>query len=81
MFSDRDRIQVTEVEDLTTAILDTRREGLVALGEDLRVRTVNATFCGLFGVTREDTGGHPLTALGDGQWGTGPVTRVRVVTP
>ncbi|HEX8298499.1 MAG TPA: histidine kinase dimerization/phospho-acceptor domain-containing protein, partial [Rubricoccaceae bacterium] len=75
MFSDRARIQASEVEDLTTAILDTMREGLVVLDEDLRVRTVNAAFCHLFGVGYGDTVGRPLTALGDGQWDTAPLTR------
>ncbi|HEX8386301.1 MAG TPA: hypothetical protein VF576_08960, partial [Rubricoccaceae bacterium] len=42
MFSDRDRIQASEVEDLTTAVLDTLRGGLVVLDEDPRVRAVNA---------------------------------------
>ncbi|HEX9950209.1 MAG TPA: ATP-binding protein [Rubricoccaceae bacterium] len=75
MFSDRDQTQASEAEDLTTAILDTMREGLVVLDEDLSVRTVNAAFCRLFGVGRDDTVGRPLTALGDGQWDTAPLTR------
>ncbi len=68
--------QTAEVPDLATAILDTMREGLVVLDEDLRVRTVNAAFCRLFGVGRRETVGRALTALGNGQWDTAPLTRV-----
>lgn len=76
MRSELHRPQTSEVADLATAILDTMREGLVVLDEDLRVRTVNAEFCRLFGVGRRETVGRALTALGHGQWDTAPLTRV-----
>ncbi len=65
----------SEAGDVTPAILDTMREGLVVLDRDLHVRAVNAAFCSLFGVVRGDAVGRALTALGNGQRETAPLTR------
>jgi len=52
----------------TQAILDTVREPLVVLDEDLRVMSANRPFYETFKVNRENTEQKPIYELGDGQW-------------
>lgn len=49
-------------------IADTVRSALLVLDEELRVRSVNRAFCGMFGVTPEETIGRTIYEVGDGQW-------------
>ena len=50
------------------AIVDTVREPLLVLDQDLRVLAASRSFYLTFKVARADTQGWPLYALGDGQW-------------
>ena len=52
----------------TQAILDTVREPLVVLDENLRVVSANRSFYETFRANREDTEQKPIYELGDGQW-------------
>ena len=53
---------------LTQAIVDTVREPLVVLDQNLRVITASRSFYLTFHVTPEDTQWRHLYELGDGQW-------------
>jgi two-component system, chemotaxis family, CheB/CheR fusion protein len=50
------------------SIVDTTREGLVILDEDLRVVSANRSFSRTFALKREDTVGKFFYDLGDHQW-------------
>ncbi len=54
--------------ELSDGIVATVRESLLVLDESLRVVQANATFCRTFGVSKEETIGHLLIDLGNGQW-------------
>jgi two-component sensor histidine kinase len=53
---------------LAQAIVDTIRDPLLVLDQDLRVVTANRSFYLTFRMTRQDVQGLPVYALGDGQW-------------
>ncbi len=53
---------------LAQAIVDTIREPLLVLDEDLRVVTANRSFYLTFRMVRQDVQGRPIYALGEGQW-------------
>ena len=53
---------------LEEAIVDTVREPLIVLDERLRVLVASRSFYRAFDVTRQQTEGHSLYELGDGQW-------------
>ncbi|MGB6547458.1 MAG: histidine kinase dimerization/phosphoacceptor domain -containing protein [Xanthobacteraceae bacterium] len=53
---------------LAQAIVDTIRDPLLVLDQNLRVVTANRTFHETFRMSRQDTHGRPIYALGDGQW-------------
>jgi len=53
---------------LAEGIVDTIREPLLVLHEDLRVKSANRAFYAAFEVERAETEGHPVYELGDGQW-------------
>jgi chemotaxis protein methyltransferase CheR len=53
---------------LALAIVDTVREPLLVLGDDLRVLAVSRSYCLMFEVGSSDVLGQSLYALGDGQW-------------
>lgn len=53
---------------LAQAIVDTLREPLLVLDEDLRVVAASRSFYLTFKVQRQDVQGRPIYALGDGQW-------------
>ena len=60
-----------DIEDahaLAQAIVDTVREPLLVLDEDLRVVAASRSFFMTFRVNRQETQGRLLYALGDGQW-------------
>ena len=65
------REQFTEVQDACTlaqAIVDTVREPLIVLDQDLRVVAASQSFYLTFKVSADDTQGKHLYDLGDGQW-------------
>src|SRR3984957_12775249 len=65
------RKQFTDVQDawlLAHAIVDTVREPLVVLDQDLRVVAASQSFYLTFKVKAENTLGKLLYDLGDGQW-------------
>ena len=53
---------------LAQAIVDTIREPLLVLDQDLRVVTANRAFYQAFRMKRQDVHGHPVYGLGNGQW-------------
>ncbi|MFO8070894.1 MAG: chemotaxis protein CheB [Polyangia bacterium] len=55
-------------KDLADGIVATVREPLLVLDEDLRILQANAAFYRTFGMSKEETVGHLLIDLGDGQW-------------
>ncbi len=61
-------IGIEDTSALTQAIVDTVREPLVVLDQDLRVVAASRSFYQKFKVSRDDTQGRLLYALGDGQW-------------
>jgi PAS domain-containing protein len=71
MFRNMFRKQFTEVRDawiLAHAIVDTVREPLIVLDQDLRVVAASRSFYVTFKVNVGDTQGKLLYDLGDGQW-------------
>jgi two-component sensor histidine kinase len=61
-------IENKEAGALARAIVDTVREPLLVLDQDLRVLAASRSFYLTFKVARTDTYGRLLYALGDGQW-------------
>jgi two-component sensor histidine kinase len=53
---------------LAQAIVDTLREPLLVLDNDLRVVAASRSFYLTFKVNRQDVPGRPIYALGNGQW-------------
>ena len=49
-------------------IVDTVRDGLIVLDADLKVVSVNRAFCTMFETTADESVGHRLYDLGNGQW-------------
>jgi two-component sensor histidine kinase len=65
------REQFTSITDawaLAQGIVDTVREPVLVLDEELRVIAASRSFYSAFKVSPEDTNGRLLYALGDGQW-------------
>lgn len=65
------REQFTVIADalaFAEGIVDTVREPVLVLDQDLRVIAANRSFYSAFKVSPEDTQGRLLYALGDGQW-------------
>ena len=65
------REQFTVIADalaFAEGIVDTVREPVLVLDQDLRVIAANRSFYSAFRVSPEDTQGRLLYALGDGQW-------------
>jgi two-component sensor histidine kinase len=65
------REQFTGIADawtLAQGIVDTVREPVLVLDENLRVIAASRSFYSAFKVSPEDTNGRLLYALGDGQW-------------
>jgi two-component system CheB/CheR fusion protein len=60
--------RLRESEAYARAIVDTIREPLVILRDDLRVNTANASFYETFRQTPEETEGLPFHKLGGGRW-------------
>jgi two-component system CheB/CheR fusion protein len=72
-FSDVTRLKEIQWElegrtEFAEKIVDTVRDPLVVLGEDLMVKRVNNSFARAFEVTAEQTVGCKIYDLGNGQW-------------
>ena len=61
-------IDLDEAHPLAQAIVDTIRDPLLVLDQDLRVVTANRAFHQTFRMNRQDIQGRPVYGLGDGQW-------------
>jgi PAS domain S-box-containing protein len=57
-----------EAHPLAQAIVDTIRDPLLVLDQNLRVVTANRAFHQTFRMNRQDIQGRPVYGLGDGQW-------------
>lgn len=71
MFKNMFRKQFPKVQDawiLAHAIVDTVREPIIVLDQDLRVVAASRSFYLTFKVNADDTQGKLLYDLGDGQW-------------
>ena len=68
MTSGRLFAHIDDARSLAQAIVDTVREPLLVLDRDLRVVTASRSFYLTFRVNRQETQGHLLYSLGDGQW-------------
>jgi two-component system, chemotaxis family, CheB/CheR fusion protein len=64
----REFLEETSRREYAEAIVNTVREPLVVLDEDLLVESANASFYRVFQVEREDTEGRLLYELGNRQW-------------
>ncbi|HEX4966197.1 MAG TPA: chemotaxis protein CheB [Thermoanaerobaculia bacterium] len=64
----RGAVEIAEARDFADAIIETVREPLLVLGEELRVERANRTFYETFRVRREETEGRFLNELGNRQW-------------
>jgi two-component system, cell cycle sensor histidine kinase and response regulator CckA len=54
--------------EMARAVVDTVREPLLILDENLIVQSVNKSFCRVFRVSSQETLGRLIYDLGDGQW-------------
>src|ERR1700724_660874 len=61
-------IDLDDARPLAQAIVDTIRDPLLVLDQDLRVVTANRAFHQTFKMNRQDIQGRPVDGLGDGQW-------------
>jgi two-component sensor histidine kinase len=61
-------IDLDDAYPLAQAIVDTIRDPLLVLDQDLRVVTANRAFHHTFRINRQDIQGRPVYELGDGQW-------------
>src|SRR5438270_409496 len=61
-------IQVEAIQNFAQNIVDTVREPLLMLDTTLRVHSANRAFYQTFQVSSEETEGHLIYELGNGQW-------------
>src|ERR1700752_3946021 len=61
-------IDLDDARPLAQAIVDTVRDPLLVLDQDLRVVTANRAFYQAFRMNLQDIHGRPVYGLGDGQW-------------
>ena len=64
----RSRWLLKHQKELAEKIVDTVREPLLILHEDLRVQSANRAFYDAFNVERAETEGNLIYELGNGQW-------------
>jgi PAS domain S-box-containing protein len=62
------KIAADEVSEYAESVINTVREPLIALDQDLRVVTVSRSFYDFFKVSHEDTVGQLIYDLGNKQW-------------
>jgi two-component system CheB/CheR fusion protein len=68
------KITVTKTQEFAESIINTVREPLIILDQDLRVVTVNRSFYEVFKVKPEETVGQLIYDLGNKQW---DITKLR----
>jgi two-component system CheB/CheR fusion protein len=61
-------VALTESRDFASSIVETVRVPLLVLDQKLQIRTVNQSFCKLFGIPAHDAEGQPFYSLGGGCW-------------
>ncbi|MFH1778387.1 MAG: PAS domain-containing protein [Candidatus Omnitrophota bacterium] len=61
-------LEIQDALEYTRSIIDTAREPLIILYEDLSVALVNRAFCQVFKVQPEDTEDKQIYDLGNRQW-------------
>jgi PAS domain S-box-containing protein len=61
-------LELDDARPLAQAIVDTIRDPLLVLDQDLRVVTANRAFYQTFRMSRQDIHGRPVYGLGNGQW-------------
>src|ERR1700736_1180951 len=61
-------VDIDDVHTLAQGIVDTIRDPLLVLDQDLRVVSANRAFDQTFRMNRQDIQGRPVYGLGDGQW-------------
>jgi two-component sensor histidine kinase len=61
-------VDTDDVHTLAQGIVDTIRNPLLVLDQDLRVVSANGAFCQTFRMTRQNIEDCAVYALGDGQW-------------
>src|SRR5580692_12412686 len=61
-------VDLDEAHPLAQAIVDTVRDPLLVLDQDLRVVAANRAFYQAFRMNLQDIHGRPVYGLGDGQW-------------
>jgi PAS domain S-box-containing protein len=61
--------------ECTKAILNTVADPLVVLSSDQRIQSGNRAFYRMFGVSRDETQGVPLSGLGNGAFGRAPLRK------
>ena len=62
------KIAEDDAREFAQSIIDTIREPLVALDQDLAIVAVSQAFYNVFHVTPDQTVGHTIYELGNGQW-------------
>jgi two-component system CheB/CheR fusion protein len=66
--TDRRQKQLTALQNLAQAFVETVRVPLIVLEHDLRVRAANAAFSETFRIAAADARGIPFFGLGNGEW-------------
>ena len=61
-------IDINDVKQLSTAIVETIAEPVLVMDAELRVITANPAFYQKFQVSHQETEKHPIFELGNGQW-------------
>jgi PAS domain S-box-containing protein len=62
------KAEASEARMYAEAVVETVRQGILVLDEDLKVRAVNPSFLDMFQVTTEETQGRLVYELGGGEW-------------
>lgn len=59
---------LVENESFLASIIETIREGLIVLDENIRILSVNDHFCEFFKLNKQEVVGKPLPEMGNGAW-------------
>ena len=68
--------ETAAAKEFSAAIVETVRNPLLVLDDDLRVQTVNAAFCNMFGVNNADAIGTTIYNLDQGMWDSPELRRL-----
>lgn len=64
----RHELELEQAQELADAVIETVRQPLAVLDQELTIERVNRAFCALFDTRPEEVEGRPLSALEGGQW-------------